>query len=382
MHQRLSAQCCLVLALATLGSTASAQTWSERRQRPALFEIVQVDETGEAAWPFGSEDLANDGAATLMADEAAVDLRSVYADARDGKLWLRAYVAATSAPSMTIAVAFFFIDTDASAATGGRPDVSDLWMQAELPTDVRGFERAVGIRGDGSLIGVYAWNQAANQWTQQPERPVLAEVETGLARDPLRLAGDDHGYLQVELDLPAFELDEACDGTIFVRTLNQGMGLRRFYDYALPADCRVRLDADGRPEFLVDVRCDDDSVCAARGSCESDRCVFDYECTQASECREGQRCTGGVCVGTAAGSGGRSGSGGTGGGAGARGAAGAGGSRGSAGEDDGAIEGEQVRGGALTCSAPPRSGSSGAGAAVAGVLFAAILLRARRRGGR
>ena len=374
MRKRPSAPYCLALALTMLGSTASAQTWSERRQRPALFEIVAVDETAQTSWPFGREDIASDGESTVMPDEAAADLRSIYADARAGKLWLRAYVTATTAPAMADTIVFFFINTDARATTGGRADVMNLFPEAQLGMIDDGFERAVAISGDGMLFGVFFWDDTAKTWMEQPDRPILVTPEVGVARDPLRLAGDDHGYFQAQLELPAFELDEACDGTIFVRTINRVTGARRFYDYALPADCRGRFDAAGLPEILVATACDDDAVCPARGSCEDRRCTFEYECTQNSECRAGQRCSGGTCTGTAAGSGGRSGS------------AGSGGSGGSDGDEsdggDGAIEGEKVRGGALACAA--RSGSVGGGAWFAGLslLAAWVYTRSRRRGGR
>jgi hypothetical protein len=376
MRKRLSVPCCLALALAMFAGTASAQTWSERRQRPALFEIVLVDETTHTQWLWGREDIANDGETTVVADEAATDLRSIYANARAGTLWLRTYVAATSAPAMPT-VAFFFIDTDASANTGGAAEGAALWPAFTPDPSPGGYERAVGVRGDGTLLGVYFWTAASRQWTKQPDRPVLAEVETGVARDPLRLAGDDHGYLQVALDLPAFDLDEACDGTIFVRLWNDGTGARSFGDSAGPAECIAGLDASGRPEILVSETCTADSSCPARGRCDDGRCVFDYECTQNSECREGQRCSGGMCTGGAAGSGGRSGSS----------AGGAGGSRGSAGDDgddgDEAIDGERVRGGAFTCSAlaPGRDPLAGL-AWLASLALAAVLRRACRRGDR
>src|ERR1700759_3781948 len=93
---------CLLIGVAAalfITSAAHAQTWSLKRQRPSLFEIIAVDRTAEAGWPFGQEDIAGDGVTTTEPDEAAVDLRSVYADARAKKLWLRAYVSATQTPT-------------------------------------------------------------------------------------------------------------------------------------------------------------------------------------------------------------------------------------------------------------------------------------------
>lgn len=393
--------CLTAIAIALLGSSASAQqTWSLERQRPSLFEIVSIDESAQPAWPFGDEDI----------DVPAIDLRSVYADARSSKLWLRAYVAATNAPAMTT-VAFFFIDTDARTNTGGAARGDVLWPAFTEDETPGGYERAVGVRGDGTLLGVYFWEDGPDRWTKQPETPVRVEVEVGVARDPLRMLGDDHGYLQVELDLPTFQLDEACDGTIYVRTWNDVMGAARGGDEAEPAACRARLNAFGDPEPLQSARCSDDDACPARGECRDGTCVFAYECSQNAECRSDERCTSSVCVkvvdrscdatsdcdglvcvadrcescsdsgaracadglvctpsgacirpadanGGSGGSGGRDGSGGSEGAAGAR-----------------------VQGGAFTCSAGPHSGAAGVTAfSIFALWAAATYARMRRRG--
>src|SRR5687767_14554534 len=94
-------RCCGAVALgscALLGaSPARAQTWSAPRDTPTLSELVAVDATGETRWPFGTEDVAGDGAMFGVAEQS-VDLRDAYATTDDARLWLRAYVPSTSAP--------------------------------------------------------------------------------------------------------------------------------------------------------------------------------------------------------------------------------------------------------------------------------------------
>lgn len=396
----------MVLATASV----SAQTWSARRERPALFEIIAVDPSAQPGWPFGSEDVAADGAQTFQSDEAAVDLRSIYADARANRLWVRVYTAATEPPAMN-AVAFMFLDTDARAGTGGPAEGMAVWPAFEDDPSSGGYERAVGLRGDGTLVGVYAWDATERAWMRQPERPQQTRLETGVSRDPLRLAGDDHAYFQVELDLPAFELDDACDGTIFVRLWNDGTGARRFGDATTAGPCKPRLNRFGDPDVLQTATCDDDDSCPARGDCRDGTCVFAYECSQNAECRAGERCEGDVCVrvvetmscdgaadcddGTVCVSGQcttcrdsgaracaeglvctprgsciRPSDGEGGGGTGGR------------GEADGG-DGPQVRGGAFTCSAGPlgRAGKHGAWLGLGVALMVALRRRAARRRG-
>src|SRR5688572_16115089 len=128
----------LALMLAAVSQSVSAQTWSARREHPALFEIIGVDATSQSNWPFGREDIAGDGVTKVDADEASVDLRSVYADPRANTLWLRAYVTATTKPP-TAAVAFFFIDTDGRKNTGGPADSGAMWPAFDDDPSLGGY---------------------------------------------------------------------------------------------------------------------------------------------------------------------------------------------------------------------------------------------------
>ena len=61
----------LLVALTAASSRAAAQSWSNARPRPALFQIVAIDRTGELGFPYEREDIAGDGLGTFAADEAA-----------------------------------------------------------------------------------------------------------------------------------------------------------------------------------------------------------------------------------------------------------------------------------------------------------------------
>ena len=403
-----------ITLLASTASSAAAQTWSERRERPSLFEIVAVDETAQSLWPFGQEDIAKDGVANSMADESAVDLRSVYAATRSDGLWVRTYVASDAEP-MQSAVAFFFLDNDANAKTGGKAEGDTLFKGWSTDPSPGGYELAVGMRGDGTLLGVFEWDDAKDVWTLQPDKPVLVTLETGKARDPLRLAGDDHGYFQMKLEPRVLKLGDGCTGPLFVRLWNDATGARAFGDSSDVTLCKPRLNAYGDPEILASAECNADTSCPAQGKCRERVCVFEYDCNQDAECRDGERCMGSVCVRvvdrscdsaddcdglvcasgrcTACGTGARACASGllcTPGGTcirpGETGSAGRGGSSGGrsgSGAEDGDA-GERVRGGAFTCAALARIGTGEAGDydahwVAAGVLAALGVIAGRKR---
>ena len=367
-----------VTAIATVlcgllqASSVAAQTWSAARARPPLWQINSVDASGEADWPYGSEDIAGDGLGAFEDDEAGADLRSVYADADRDRLWLRAYVAGEAAPAAEL-VAFFFLDLDDRADTGGDAAGPPLWADWTADPSAGGYERAVGVRGDGTLIGAYSWT--SNSWMPlaMPDQDDVS-IELGSDRDPLRIGALDHGYVQLALPHTGFGFDAGCDGNVFVRLWNDGRGQRSFGDDdEEEAACRAPIDSYGDPNVLRRGQCSDDEQCPGDGECRNGVCVFVYECSGDSECRSGERCRSGACTG-----------GGAGAGAGASGASGASGAgAGTAGS--GGTAGGGVRGGAFSCSAVrnARSGSTGAPAAFAWLLLAAGTLRiARRRGAR
>jgi hypothetical protein len=290
--------CAALACLLALANAARAQSWSASRARPSLFEIIAVDKVSDALWPFGSEDPAMDGVSTLEADEAAIDLRSVYADARGGRLWLRAYVTAKVTPSAN-ALYYLFIDADMNAQTGGKAS-DKLWSQLSVDPSSGGYEHAVVLRGDGTLSGFYTWNGAksVSAWEEATEPSKQLEVESGVARDPLRLSGDDHAYAQVSLPLSAADLDERCLANIFVRSANDGNGKRAFGDQvdSFATTCRPKLNSYGDPEILRGDSCTKDDTCPGAGHCRDGICLFGYECSGDATCQSEQRCVSSACV--------------------------------------------------------------------------------------
>lgn len=295
---KLSGSCLAVasglLALTAAGS-AEAQTWSAMRTTPALFHIIAVDRTGETLWPYGREDVAGDGLGTFQADEREADLRSIYADVENDHLLLRAYVSAESAPSMRT-VAFFFIDADDRATTGGPAFQDALWRLAADPTP-GGYERAVAVRGDGALVGTYRWDADEEAWVETQEPAPRVRFEAGLDVDPLRFGADERGYFQVSLHHEISGLNASCAGNIFVRTHHEVEDGRSFGDDTLELfACRAPTDPYGDPVVLRPDRCDKDDDCPADGVCREGVCLFAYACTDHIHCRARERCQGNICV--------------------------------------------------------------------------------------
>jgi hypothetical protein len=289
---RLLATCVAFIILLATGA-ASAQTWSAQRSRPALWQIISVDATGEPGWPYGDEDIARDGAATFLADEARTDLRTTYADADANRLWLRGYVSADEmGPDL---VAFFFVDADLNKNSGG-PAVSDvIWPQFANDPSPGGYEYAIGVRGDGSLLGHYRWNASKKVFEAQMVKSNTIASEAGRDRDPILIGRPSHGYVQLALDHALSGLDQNCRARIFVRLWND-VPSRSFGDDDLgPAACRPEENADGDPEVLQPDHCASDADCPAGGRCLDDVCLFAYSC---DDCREGEVCQGGKCVRT------------------------------------------------------------------------------------
>jgi len=273
-----------------------AQSWSIDRNRPALWEIVSLDATGETGWPYGEEDVADDGFDQFNTEEAGVDLRSVYADADADRFWMRAYVALDSTPPAST-VAFLFIDTDARETTGGTAAATEIWADFDDdPTD-GGYERAIGFSGDGTLVGVWRWNVQNSNWTTQPNQADEVNVEVGIDRDPILIAGARHGYLQVDVDHEITQLTASCDASLFVRLWNDDTPDNSFGDDEPDASaCRVAIGTNGDPEVLDTTGCTSDDDCPAVGICYNGRCYFTYSCTADADCRSGEACVDGACV--------------------------------------------------------------------------------------
>ncbi len=297
----------VVVLLATLSAAvatrAQAQSWAGGREDPALFQVVAIDRTGESDFPYGREDVAGDGLGTFSAAEAGADLRTMYASAEPMQLWLRAYLAGNAAPRPSLR-AFFFIDTDARASSGGPAQGTEL--DEQLPDDptTGGYERAISLRGNGMVLGVFEWNASMRSWLEVTGvRAEDARGEAGLAADPLEIGAQQHGYLQVALAHSLSGLTQSCGGTLFVRVLDDGPAMRTFADDA-PERFACQADTDDRevPVVLRPDGCDTDAQCPSDGVCRAGACLFTFACTDAADCPSGYECTQGRCVRTVSGS--------------------------------------------------------------------------------
>ena len=285
----------LFAALTGRAGTADAQTWASARSGPVLWQITSLDRTGELAWPYGAEDIAGDGLATFAADEAGADVRTVYAAADGARLWLRAYVAATTAPTPSM-VAFFFIDTDGRADTGGAATGAPLEATLSGDPTAGGYERVLGVRGDGSGLGAWDWSAQQRAWLPLSPTPTGLRAEAGRARDPLALGAQEHGYVQVDVEHALSGLDASCGGSIFVRTRNLAPAPRAFGDDDRAAACRVPADLYGDPVILRSFVCHADAECPVNGRCRDGVCLFAYDCATAADCLAGSRCVDARCV--------------------------------------------------------------------------------------
>lgn len=275
--------------------TAEAQAWAAGRTRPSLFEIIAVDATGRLGWPFGREDVAGDGAGTYEQDEAAVDLRSVYAVVYGDELWLRAYVQSDVEPEAGV-LAYFFIDADARTTTGGKTLDASRFPELTSDASAGGYEHALVVPGDGTSGAAFAWSSQRDAWSARTDAAI--EVDAGVAIDPLRLAGDSHAFFQARVPLAGFDIDAGCDSNIWVRIASapDGSDERRFVDQDVPVLCHAKLNAFGDPVILRSDVCSDDDSCPADGECREGTCVFGYECDSNADCRRGTRCQADVCV--------------------------------------------------------------------------------------
>jgi hypothetical protein len=244
------------LALGLLVSRAAlaqedAPTWTNNRTDPGRDELIAVDATGEAQWPWGRESVLDNGNAFTSA-EASVDLRSAYADTTGTELWLRAYtVGAPPATSLKVA---FFLDADRRASSGGSAAarVMDDHFDSD-PTD-GGYEYALLVPADPAAVAeLYQWDDQSSAWTRVADQPALAKT-SGTGSDTLPNTGEQQGYVQVRAPLEVLGLTRTCDARIFVRGADDESSLEPG-DLALgePGEC-VPVDANdnGVPDIEED----------------------------------------------------------------------------------------------------------------------------------
>ena len=392
------------LAVAALAPRpAAAQAWVGGRTTPRLTEIVALDRTGEADWPYGAEDLAGDGIDSFTPQEQAIDLRTAYAVADAQRLWARAYVSDPNALGGNVTV-FLFIDADRSALTGGTAQAPEIDPRFTSDPSPGGFEYAVGVQGSGALPDLWAWQEVlgAYEAVQIPIGQAMAEA--GQDVDPILLHDPRHGYVQARINLELVGLSAACEANLFLRSVSDAPSLGDGdLDVGQFAPC-VPADADGDdvPDVIVPPGgCASDGECPGGGICEDGQCVLAVPCATDTDCVADEQCSAdGRCVPRPSGmcstsaecgdlicSGGQCGPctlGGTECATGSRCAptghcivgSGPGGGGGADGDGFGLAPGDEVRGGACACAARPAPDPGGLAA-----LFAAagLAVRLRRR---
>jgi hypothetical protein len=260
-----------------LALPASAATWAEDRTTPAVSELVAVDQTGEAGWLFGSEDIAGDGTGTFSDAEQAADVRSAYAATHGDRLWLRMYVSARTAP--TALKAFVFVDADDDPRTGGPARAPEIDPSLDADSSPGGYDYALAWTGAG-LIGAWRWqagngNRNGGMGSYQALtdlEPLHAQSELGTDLDPLRLNAPQNGYVQLAADLEPIQLGIRCEAQLLFRSSS---GNLRDRDVGSAGPC---IPGDENDNGVADVAepessCTSDEQCPAGGACTDGQCV-------------------------------------------------------------------------------------------------------------
>jgi hypothetical protein len=284
-------------------SAAFGQTWQGGRSTPSLREIVAIDRTGEAGWPYGAEDVAGDGLARFTVAEQSIDIRGAYAATDATRLWFRAYVSATVAPPTTV-TAFLFIDSDLSATTGGSAAATNLDARLVSDDSGGGYDYVVAIQGPNTVVGLWQWSAAPPGYTDVGAAAIArTTVEAGTDLDPLRLIGRDHDYLQGVVDLAYVGLTELCQARFLLRTVSDTPGLGNGdLDVGSVGPCRpIDTNADNIPDLVTQAvpgwRCQTDTDCPGGGICAGGQCVLAPPCVTAADCGADETCdTNGQCV--------------------------------------------------------------------------------------
>ncbi len=294
---RVVAALAAVLTLA-VAAPAAAQTWVGPRTTPGLGELFAIDKTGEPNWPYGQEDVAGDGLATFKQQEQSIDIRTAYAATDANRLWLRVYVSDSASPGGNV-TAYFFIDSDNNSNTGGSAAATSIEAKFTSDSSPGGYEYVLGVRGNGSVTGLWRWQTPQNQWTTVQLNPNQSAAESGTDLDPIRLDGDTHGYLQGAINLTAVNLTSACDAQLYVRSVNDVAALGAGdLEVGQVGSCVPATGSNGVPGVLQPPGgCTSNNQCPAGGVCVSGKCVIAQPCVSNADCPANQQCTAdGRCV--------------------------------------------------------------------------------------
>jgi hypothetical protein len=253
---------------------------------------VALDATGEANWPFGSEDVAADGA-MFGAAEQSVDIRSAYAATDAERLWLRAYVASTGEPDDSLRV-FVFIDADDATITGGAADSAEIDPEFTSDPTPGGYDHVLGVAADGSVIALWTHDDAADAFVEVMTTGSQADAEAGVDLDPLRFGANERGYVQGSVELGEVEVAQPCDANLFFRALS---------DEGNDSDVATRVaclpgdtNGDGVPNVVETADCDSNADCPANGVCLRGECIYPSACGVDGDCGAEETCVDGRCV--------------------------------------------------------------------------------------
>lgn len=290
---------CGVAAL-TLAQSAQAQTWANGRQRPSLREIATIDQTGEAGWLWGAEDVANNGLDQFPAEERAIDARSVYLRMdNDGRLWWRTYVSAEAAPQNNL-TAYLFVDADLNQATGLSAAAAKIDPAFANDPSAGGYEYVLSVRGDGSQPRFWKLDDLRVNFVEVVKGAPEVTGESGVYLDPLRVGVRDHGYVQATITDVLLGITTQCQARFFVRTTNQtqnlGAGDLNVGEVVacVPAD----TDQNSVPDIVEpsSYGCTRNDQCPAGGVCWDGRCWLAPVCTDDGDCGTNAHCVDGSCI--------------------------------------------------------------------------------------
>ena len=286
-----------MLAMVGWSATAHAQTWTGSRSTPTLNEIVAIDATGESPWPYGSEDVAGDGA-TFMQQEQSIDIRTAYATADNALFWSRVYVSDENAAGGNVTV-FVFIDNDRNNSTGGGADATEVNSLFTTDPTNGGFEYVIEVGGNAMLQNIWEWTENMSEFQPINLMPMDGTAEADRDRDPIDIGLSSHGYIQASVDLDVLGLTSACNADLFFRSVidaGQGEG---DLDIGLLAPC-VPTDADNDdvPDILDPPGgCTTDDECPGGGVCVDGDCYIPGQCFDDTDCDSDETCNAdGICV--------------------------------------------------------------------------------------
>lgn len=288
-----------LLATWLMSGTALGQSWVGGRSAPTPGQLVAVDETGENGWLYGSEDVAGDGLDEFLQQERSIDIRTGYAATTSTEFFFRLYVSDTAPPGGNVS-AFAFIDVDRNGATGGSAVAPEIDDRFASDASRGGYEYVFAVQGDGSVLDLWQWNEAENQYEAINFTPNQADAESGSDRDPITARSVEHGYLQGMVELNLVGLDQNCAANLYFRSLNETAALGDGdLEVGQLGACRPSdANRDGVPDVLVpDDRCSEDDACPVNSICIEGRCVFTGVCEEDADCDADEECNGeGYCV--------------------------------------------------------------------------------------